>query len=229
MPFNINSFKTNINSFGYLPSNKFEVYLRPPDILLNNAINIAGTDTEVADIVELLKFRVESIKAPGITLISADVAKYGIGPTQKMPFNAQMGEITLSILSDGYGDLWRFWHNWIRGIFEFNGLDSAQGNQANKLPSYTVEYKNNFSTVMQLIIYDMFGNAINKINMYEVFPTAMKDIELNWSETNSLLRLEINLSFTEFTIIGNSIKNDEYFTNQRLSNSRTFDGEAITS
>jgi hypothetical protein len=108
MSFNINNFKSNIQGFGYLPSNKFEVYLRPPDVMLNNAVNNQGTETEVSQIIKLIKFRAEDVKVPGIALQTADVARYGIGTTQKMPFNAQFNEIGLTMLSDGYGDLWRF-------------------------------------------------------------------------------------------------------------------------
>ena len=44
MPFNISSFKSNIENYGVLQNNKFEIYIRPPDILLNSLIwfSLAG-------------------------------------------------------------------------------------------------------------------------------------------------------------------------------------------
>lgn len=230
MSFNINNFKSNIQGFGYLPSNKFEVYLRPPDVMLNNAVNNQGTETEVSQIIKLIKFRAEDVKVPGIALQTADVARYGIGTTQKMPFNAQFNEIGLTMLSDGYGDLWRFWHNWIRSIFEFNGTDGASVANANRPASYTTGYKDDYSTMMQIIVYDMFGNAINKFNLYEVFPTGMRDIQLDWSDNNNLLRLNVNITFNEFTIVGNALRSDDVviFGNEEMANARDFETQIIT-
>jgi hypothetical protein len=229
MSFNINNFKSNIQNYGYLPSNKFEVFLRPPNLLFNNALNNQGTETQVSDVIKLIKFRAEDVRAPGVTLLSADVPRYGVGTTQKMPFNAQLNEITLTMLSDGYGDLWRFWHNWIRSIFEFNGIDSATTGRNNTLASYSTEYKDNYATTMQIIIYDMFGNAIIKFNLYELFPTGMRETQLDWSDNNNLLRISVNLTFNEFTIVGNTLQSERtMFDDIRPMNIREFDTRTTT-
>ena len=48
-----------------------------------------------------LKYRIDQIRVPGIALISADTQRYGVGPTQKMPYSSQFNEITWFFPSTG--------------------------------------------------------------------------------------------------------------------------------
>ena len=201
MPFNIVNFKTNISASGYLTNNRFKVVLNPPPILFNSFINNTGSSTSINNIAADISFRAESIRTPGITLINADVNHYGVGPTQKQPMNAQFSETSISLISDGYGNMWQFWHNWLRGIYEFTGTSSARsGGRANKIPSYTAEYKDQYSTTIQIIMYDIFGKKIQEINLFEAFPTSMREVNLNWADQGNLLRLNLGIAYTEYTI-----------------------------
>lgn len=200
MPLNIDTFSSKISGSGYLTTNKFSVIMSPPPILFNASINNTGTTTQINNIANDISFRIENIRTPGISLINGDVNRYGVGPTQKQPISAQFSETSISILSDGYGHIWQFWHNWLRGIFEFTGTTRSNVGISNKVPTYTSEYKNNYSTTIQIIIYDLFGNVIQKINLFEAFPISMNEIGLNWSDRGDLLRLNINLTYTEYTL-----------------------------
>ena len=116
------------------------------------------------DITRLLKFRAEDVRVPGISHLTADIARYGVGPTFKFPFNSNINEISLTFLSDRYGFIWQFWHNWMKTIFDFNGSDDATNGARNRQPTYTTEYRDNYSTEMQIIIYDNVGEDYIKIN-----------------------------------------------------------------
>lgn len=204
MPFNISSFKTNIQDYGYVQTNKYEVYVRPPNVLLNSSILNFNTEASVSNIIKLLKFRTEEVYLPGIGIQSADVSRYGIGPTQKFPFNAQFNEIRLTLVSDGYSQIWQFWHHWLRNVFQFNGTD---GNVAgNRIATYTADYKDNYSTIIQIIIYDNLGNPVQKVNLYEAFPTVMKEIPITWKENNELIKFNISLAYKEFTLEGSVLQ-----------------------
>ena len=204
--FNISTFKTSIDSNGYLPTNKFEVFITPPPILSNAAINNIGTPELVNNIVRDLCYRIDTVRIPGVTLLTADNAPYGVGPTQKQPVNAQYSETSFSMLSDGYGNIWQFWHNWLRAVFEFTGTSASRVNTANKVPTYTSNYKHDYSTTMQIVMYDMFGNAIQKINLFEVFPVAMRETPMSWADNGNLLKININLSYSEYNIEGSDIQ-----------------------
>lgn len=207
MAFNIDQFKSNIQSDGYLKANQFEVIFVPPPIMYNTNINNLGTPVSTMITAANMRFRIEQVRAPGVQLFSVDYPRYGIGTTQKMPFNAQFQESTFSILCDGYGDIWQFWYNWLRAINEFSGTDSSRVGYANRIPRYTNEYKENYSTIMQLIIYDQFGNVIERINMYEAFPTAIRETQLSWADTQDLMRLSIAITYSSFTLNGTAVEN----------------------
>jgi hypothetical protein len=206
MPFNINSFKSHIDDNGYLKSNQFEVIMNPPPILLNAAINNLGTPQNIRNITDGMRFRIEQVRAPGINLLMTDINRYGVGPTQKQPFNAHFTETNFSILVDGYGEIWQYWYHWLRTIFEFNGTESARTGDANRIPTYTTRYKSEYSTIMQIIIYDPFGNAIQRVNLYEAFPTALREIPLAWNDAGNLMRLNVTVAYTDYTIVGSALE-----------------------
>jgi hypothetical protein len=205
MPFNINSFKTNIVDYGYLPTNKFELFLSPPAILRNSNINTLGTDAPVERIIKNHQFRINQIRAPGVNLSVVDNAVYGIGTNQKFPVNAQFNDMSFEIFSDGYGEIWQFWHNWINTIFGFTSTTNAATGQANKFASYTAKYKDEYSTTIQLRIYDNFGNDIQNFNFFEAFPISLREVPLSWGASNDMIKLTVGLTYKEHTIDGSSV------------------------
>ena len=204
MPFNIDAFKQNVNDYGYLDNNNFEVIISTPPILSNSLLSNAGTPTTNQEISKRLKLRIDQIQAPGIMLQNAQIQKYGIGVPQFFPINANIKEISFSILVDHFGEIWQYWYNWIRSIYEFSGTDSSTGFSSNAFPSYLAEYKSNYSTVMQIIIYDHFGNAIQKINLFEAFPVSIRELNLSWGDSQ-LMKLNVSIAFTEFVIVGSTL------------------------
>jgi hypothetical protein len=210
MPFNINSFKTNVSDFGVLPTNKFELYVSPPNLLINNEINNLGKGAAVRDTINMLKFRSESLNAPGIALRTANINRYGIGPEQKYPVNAQQfADMQISIISDRYGDIWQFWYNWIRAVWQFNGVeDGTATGKSSRFATYTAEFKDEYSTTMQLLIYDTFGKVQQTINLYEAYPTTLREIGFDWSDDDNLLRINVSISYKDYTLVGSTIKNN---------------------
>jgi hypothetical protein len=201
MPFNINAFKFDIETYSYMKTNTFEVFVFTPPVLRNFELSNAGSPVSLFSVNRHLKMRIEQVALPGMSLQSTDVRRYGVGTVQKMPVGAQTyGDITFSILLDGYGEIYEFWETWLRAIYEYSGTNqSPAGNVGNAFPTYVSEYKDQFSTDMQIVIYDQFGNTIQKITLKEAFPTNMKDIQLAWS-SEGLMRLQVGVSYTEHTI-----------------------------
>ena len=135
MPFNINNFRTNIRDFGYLNNNNFAVLVQTPPILNGALLGNQGTPTSIQQISQNMSFRIDQIRAPGISIASADIARYGIGPTQKQPTAGQFQELYFSVLCDQYSEIWQYWYNWTRLVFEYNGTSAGQA------PSYSANYK----------------------------------------------------------------------------------------
>ena len=206
MPFNINDFKANIEDYGYLKTNQFEVYIQPPNILFGTAMNSNGIISQINEVTDLQTFRIDQVRAPGISLASADVSRYGAGPTQKQPFNAQFNEISFSVLCDNQAVVWQYWYNWVRAIYEFNGTEDSGFGEINRFATYLSEYKSNYSTTMQIVMYDQEGNTVQRINLYEAFPTAIRDIPLGWGDDGNMIKIDLNIAFTEYTIVNSVLE-----------------------
>jgi len=117
-----------------------------------------------------------------------------------------MNDISLSILSDGYGYIWQFWHNWVNAIFGFTGEMNAASGTNSRLPTYQLTYKEDYSTTIQIVVYDAFGNAIQRIDLYEAFPSSIRETRLGWGESGQLIKLGIGISYTDFTIVGSTVE-----------------------
>lgn len=200
MPFNINNFRTNVRDFGYLNNNQFAVLVQTPNLLRGALLSNQGTDSSTNQIARNMSFRIDQVRAPGISIESSEVVRYGIGPVQRQPIGAAFQELYFSILCDQYSEIWQYWYNWSRLVFEYNGVGGST-------PSYTANYKEDYSSIVQIQMYDKFGNIIQKINMFEAFPTSLREVQLNWADGN-LLKLNLAMSFTEYTIENSTIKKD---------------------
>lgn len=210
MSFNVNNFKQNLDSFGYIKNNKFEVFVQAPKFLQNKYMKINDRETNIKDINNLLRFRIDQVRTPSPSLLSLDVNRYGIGPTQKMPFNAQYFDTTFSILLDRNTDLWDFWYNWINAIFNFNGQEPNGDNIFNggRIPNYTVEYKDEYSTNMMIVLYNDVGETVKTINMYEAFPSSMREVQLAWNDNVNLMRLAVTVTYSSYSIVGSNINSN---------------------
>jgi hypothetical protein len=207
MPFNIENFKTNLNSYGYLKKNTFEVGVQTPNFMLGNILNNNGKENSINNINNILKFRIDQTSAPGVSLLSGDHSIYGVGPTQKIPYNAFFHDITFSVLLDKKADLWQFWYNWVRYIFEFNGTEPSSRNygSGNSIPRFTTRYKDDYTSTMQIIIYNDVGEIAQRINLYEAFPSSVREVPLSWNDNGDLLRIAVSITYAHFSIEGSSI------------------------
>jgi hypothetical protein len=195
MPFNISTFSAQISDYGFLTPNKFQLIVTPPRIILNDSSEISNQ----------LKFRVEGVIAPSINLTLMDVNRYGVGPVQKNPVNATFNTMSLTFVADSYSYIWNFWYQWIQQIFGFSGTqDNLSNNRSliNTPASYSLKYKEDYVTNISLQIFDTLGNISQTINYNQAYPFAISDTQLNWGETNQLLKINIGIAFTDYVIVG---------------------------
>lgn len=188
MSFNIDRFKANIEQDGYLRNNNYAVYVSPPPILRDFSIEV--TDS--------MYFRIDDFTLPGVTLNLDELPRYGIGPNQRQPVSATFSPFSMQIICDKYGEIWYFWHEWLRRIFEFSG--TSQQN-TNTIPSYGVEYKDQYSSNMSVMIFDPFGAPVKRVELTMAFPIKINDIPLTWESTNELLKLNIAMTYTDYILI----------------------------
>lgn len=209
MAFNIEQFRQNVTSHGYIDNNNFEVIVTTPQVLYNSALNNRVSPMNNNNIARTMAMRIDQVRMPGINLQTTQVSRYGIGPIQNMPINAQFQEVNFSLLIDEFGELWQYWYNWTNAIFGFNGTERT-------LPTYQTEYKNNYSTVVSLLLYNHLGTVVQTINLYEAFPTSIREVPMAWGD-NQLIRLNIQLAYTSYALIPNAVKHSPPAPNRNLN------------
>ena len=189
MAFNIEKFRANISKYGYLPTSKYEIFVNPPPAMQGSKVAYNATN--------LLKFRTKNFKAPGIEILNIDAVRYAVGTSQKMPFSAKYEDISFSVLLDRNSELWNFWYEWERLIFQFSPFDDG----SYRFASYAAEYKKNYATTIQLLVYTNDGNISNRFNFYDIYPVGMKEVALDWDQQSKLAQLDIVMNYKEYTSI----------------------------
>jgi len=199
--FNINSFQSDISKNGYLQTNKFIVAFNSPPIM--QGITIDDNPTSTTE--QLVQVRAESVKVPGIALLQTDVNRYGIGPSQKMPFSARFTENAITFISDRNGELYKYFYTWMNNIFDFGGTSGTSNIGA----TYSTAYKDNYVTDLHVYVYDNAGNQIKDIVMYRAYPESINDITLNWNDNSNLMKITVSISYRDWSMFGvNNITNN---------------------
>jgi hypothetical protein len=202
MAFNIQSFKSNISSFGYLKPSHFEVGVAPPRFMQGAQLISSNGVSSVASMTDRLRFRIDQVVIPGASLMSSEVQVYGVGVQQKMPFNAFLHDSNFTVLVDKKAELWHFWYNWVRYINEFNGTETTA---QLRNPSFNVRYKDDYSTTMQIVMYDDEGEVNTRVNLYEAFPSSVREIPLAWNDTGDLMRIAVSVTYSSYSIVGSNL------------------------
>jgi len=205
MPFNINALKANIEDFGYLKNNQYQVFISPPKVLFSTSLaNSTGFRT-LNQLSRIQTFRIDQVKAPGISLLSADINRYGVGTSNKHPFNAQFNEITFSVLNDEQAEIWQYWYQWIKSIYDFTGSEDNGFGEINAMPTFTSGYKDHYQTTIQIVVYNSYGEVAQRINLYEAFPVALREVPLAWADNNTLMKINVSITYSHFTMVSSEL------------------------
>jgi len=196
--FNVNNFRSDISKNGVLQTNKFLVAFNSPPCMQGVYIGTQQGTTYSSSTEQLVQARAESVKVPGVALLQSDINRYGIGPTQKMPFSARFTENAITFISDRNSQLYMYFYTWMNKIFDFSG--SAY--QSNIGASYATEYKDNYVTDLHVYVYDNAGNQVQDIVMYRAFPESINDINLSWNDVNQLMKITVSISYRDWAMVG---------------------------
>lgn len=204
MPFNISTFRSNIASDGYLKGSHYEIIITPPDILNQGTIRDARFELKPSTISDSLRFRTQRVNIPGINFQTVNTRRYGVGPIQKTPLTNEFTECGISILCDRNGGIWKYWYEWMRLIFNFNGVTNAPSGQINRNATYISEYKDNFSSTAIIVFYDTTGYPVMEYELTKIYPVSISDVPLNW-QIGNLIELNVLLNYKEHRMISTTI------------------------
>ena len=219
MSFSPNIFLSNIkNKDGLARPNRFEVILPVPGYInsfveqsilekllnlpstlfssaqdaLSSAIGNNDNDPNLKSsnpsITRYLALQCETAELPGKTLTTADVKVYG--PTFKVPYQAQFGDINLSFLCTNEFYERKLFERWIEAIMpmDTNNMRFAKDEETRYL------------TTIRIIQYDDFIKRIFVVELIDAFPIGIAGQSLSWSD-DGFHRLGVQFAYQKYRVV----------------------------
>jgi hypothetical protein len=219
MAFNVQRFSDNLNNYGTLQTNKFEVFIRDISTARQNENNIVSgvsvfrgirnrdylrlsdNEARAARIgLEIHKHRIDSIRVPGVTIDTYETKRYGIGPNIKAGTNVRFEPFSISVISDSDFNLFTFFNTWINTIIDFSGRQGVSENASIfQFPRYLTSYKNNYSTEIEVKIFENTGRHKATYIFSEAFPIGITNPALSWRDNNSLYKFDVSFAYTNWS------------------------------
>lgn len=199
-------FSREIQHNGVLSHNKFFVRIDPsPGVPV-------GTDVSL---LRALALRAQDALFPSIHLMTQDTLRYGYGPTEKSPHNAQFSDVQISFLVDSRGMVYDFWFRWLKTIVacDSSGTMLGSGNPGGDGSSlaYEVAYKDSYIADITISPTSELHNKSMSCILYKAYPIAIQEIQLNASAQNSPVLLNITLAYRDHKIVNHSEKTGSVF------------------
>jgi hypothetical protein len=204
-------FSREIQHNGVISHNKFFVRIDP------SADLPVGTDVPM---LRALALRAQNALFPGIYLMTQDNQRYGYGPSEKSPHNAQFSDAHISFIVDSRSKVYNFWYKWLHYIVRFDSSGSmfdqagegAAGTEvATKSGPYEVAYKDEYIADITISPTSELHNKSMSCILYRAYPIAIQEIQLDASAQNSPVLLNISLAYRDHKVVNHSTKTGNVF------------------
>jgi hypothetical protein len=184
-----NNFLSEVRTNSVARTNLFEVTITAPWVL-----NGDGSARKIS-------LYAQGAGLPGLFIQGYDAQKrFGIGPNQFMPREAQTNDTTITFIGDGKGEIYKFFYKWMQAIVPSDISVTSTATGAKGLSPYEVEYRNNYATPITLTVYNEQHQAIIEYEFTEAFPKSLPDISLNWSDSG-LMTFPVVFAFTQAKLL----------------------------
>ena len=203
--FNIQEFRTNVTrgADNVLPTHSFLVTFP--------RMNWVDSDLlRKYDIERLLTMRCENVIAPVMSFLQENIVRrYGYGPLENVPYGVNSQEFTLQFIVDKDSTIPEFFEQWMNFIINRDSFGGANmRNTQNGRDPYEVQYKDTYvAPMVNIQVYDRNQTNVMSYKIYDVFPNNIQSINLNWSDVDQLMRLNVSFSFTDFRLITQNTPN----------------------
>ena len=203
MAFDINTFRSELATNGYLRPWEYNVTITPPTGLTGSTFTNQNQSLSAGNVQSLISLRATQARTPSAQIEWLDVPRYGIGLKQGAPYNAQIKDCAFAVICDKYGNLYNFFHSWLNSVFAFSPLYNSQGGTTSNQnrASYLVNYPDNFvAQAVQINMYDQIGDLALEFVLNRAFPVTLREILLDWEEGKQLVELTVVLDYRDFSV-----------------------------
>lgn len=195
--FNISRFRSSIEKNGILRNNKFRMLIYAPKAL--SETRVAG-QAGLIDTARYIELWAESTNVPGIAVNTNNLRRYGYGIQEKRPFDTVTNDLNVSFLGDAKGSIWTYFQQWIKLISNYEDSQGMRGERNTGLTPghkpYELSYKEDYATSAEIHVFTEDGkSAPIKVILQEIFPIMLGDIQLNWGDTNNIMRVPVTFAY----------------------------------
>jgi hypothetical protein len=211
---NVKNFISNFKKTELARPYNFDVSFYPSESVISTIISpsLAGKALQL----ELLKngrdfkMKCEQAELPARTFSTVEQRIYGY--TDKFPISTSYEPITLVfICSDDMNEKY-FFDLWMEVISMTNPIGiavSAAADLAENLlgidtgfgTRFDLQYKDNYSCMIEITQYDLTGKASYKVMLIAAFPRSVNQMPLRWSDTGSYHRVAVTFEYKYFMIV----------------------------
>jgi len=194
MAFDIEEIRAEIIDGGVVKPHDYRVIITPPRVLLGKQLRLmSGTEYTLSnESARTLTFRANSVRIPGVMSATTEVARYGIGPLQKMAYNTIFTDNTITFMEDVDGLVAAFFYAWQNEIMDFS--ERSDGGQSRRA-TYEMGYRENYETSVKIDLYEPGGQRINQFSMDFAFPNLIGDAQLGWGIHDQILVRTVGFTF----------------------------------
>jgi hypothetical protein len=193
MAFSIASFMTEVSSRGVLRPNQFVVTMGIP-----RCMSVTPDENKV------LTMRCESASIPDVALATQEIMRYGYGPLESTPYTAVFSGVNLTFVLDKTSLIYRYFNRWMQSIVNFNleggslnDTFTSTGIARNTLNAYEVGYKDDYTTGVNITVFDEQTRPRIQTTLHSAYPKAISAIDLNWGSTD-VVRMNVAMAFREY-------------------------------
>lgn len=194
MAFNINQFRSVINSRGLAKNNLFVARI---------SFQIDSKLSPLEEYISLqdMTFFCRSVSLPDMSLNFAEIRPQGFGKPEKRPSEFTAGQLSGIFMVDSKFGVMKFFHRWMQtvvNIKDYNGVYTEDFD--GKLP-YEFAYKNEYVATMEILLYS--GNDGRYVYTYKfgnVYPLAVGNIDMAWENQAEVMVLPVTFAFDKMTL-----------------------------
>jgi hypothetical protein len=180
LAFNINEFLANINRYGIVKPSNFT-------ITVSKKIPEPGEQPMV--------FRMMATDLPARDMLTSERRIYG--PTERFGIDLVPGQIQIAIiLSENFSekDYFDRWMDLMIG--KYRRADTPAGKDTNR---FEIGYYDDYVGSAQITIFSDTGMAIHQVNLVDVFPKTIGQVQLSWTNGAEILILPVQFFYRYYT------------------------------
>jgi hypothetical protein len=198
MPFNIQTFSSNLNSrYGVLRNNKYRVTITNPGAAPAGLFP-SGVPSES------ISHFAQGAMIPGYQLLTHDYRRYTYGTNEARPFAPNFVALQLIYGADGQMVTWQFFESWMQHIMPHDvatygtGVNSGFAAAGTEQFPYFLKYKSQYATDIELRIYGEDGWVVKIIKFRQAFPINLNPIKLSYDEQNNYAQFTVILDYLDW-------------------------------